>query len=178
MLSVTVTDRPGACVTTAEVKSWLRIDHTADDALLSDMIIPAAQDLIEQATGLALTGDTIVTAQWDADSNLNGHLELPIAPYDSMIELTVNTVVIEDGDYTINGHDLYPVLEVQPGVAVKAEYLCGFASDNGYDTGKLPPALKMAVLNQCAWMYEHRGDGSISPEVQKVIYLYTRNLPV
>ena len=178
MLSVTITDRPAACVSVAEVKSWLRIDHTADDTLIESTIIPAAQDLIEQATGLCLSGDTVVIAQWDAASNLNGTLELPLSPFDTMIELTVNDVVMEDGEYTINGHDLYPILDVQSGVAVKAEYLSGFAVDTGYNTGKLPPALKMLVLNQAAYMYENRGDGKLSPEVQKGILLYTRNLPV
>lgn len=178
MLSVTVTDRPAACVSTSEVKSWLRIDHDADDTLIEDVIIPAAQDLIEKATGLCLSGDTLIVAKWDAGSNLNGALELPMAPFDTMIELTVNETVVEDGEYTINGHDLYPVLEVQSGVAVKAEYLAGFAVDTGYNTGKLPIALKMLVLNQAAYMYDNRGDGKLSPEVQIGLKLYTRNLPV
>ena len=178
MLSVTITDRPEPCITLTEAKSWLRIDHTADDSLLSDIIIPAAQSLLEQALGLILSADTIVTAEWDADSNLNGWLPLPFAPYDEMIELTVSGAVVADGDYVINGHTLYPVLEVSPNTSVKAEYLCGYAADNGYDTGKIPGALKACVLNQTAWMYANRGDGSISPEVQKTVLLYTRNLPI
>lgn len=178
MLSVTITDRPEACITLTEAKAWLRVDHTADDTLLTDVLIPAAQDIIEQATGLMLSPDTVVVAKWDAESNLTGSLELPLAPFDYMVELTVNDEVVADGDYTINGLQNYPVLETGSGVTVEAEYIAGFAAGTGYDTSKLPPALKLAVLNQLAYMYDNRELNDLAPSVKGTIKLFTRNLPI
>jgi uncharacterized phiE125 gp8 family phage protein len=178
MLSVTITDRPEACITLTEAKAWLRVDHTADDTLLTDVLIPAAQDIIEQATGLMLSADTVVVAKWDAESNPSGVLDLPLAPFDYMVELTVNGEVVPEGDYTVNGLQNYPVLETGSGVTVIAEYIAGYAAGTGYDVSKLPPALKLAVLNQLAYMYDKREANDIADTAMKTVKLYTRNLPI
>jgi len=175
MQSTTITDRPGACVTLAEARAWLRLDHTADDSILSNIIIPNAQDKIEQATGLALSGDTLVVVVVDAETN-NGIIDLPIAPFDSVIDVEIND--INSTDYAVNGNAMFPVMTVGAGTKLKIEYIAGYAEGNGYTVAGIPPALKLAVLNQIAYDYENRGDGNLSPAVTNTILLYTRNLMI
>ncbi len=177
MQSTTITDRPGACITLAEARSWLRLDHTADDTLLSDIIIPGAQDKIEQATGLCLSGDTLVVVEVDAGTN-DGEIHLPMAPFDSIIDIELDGASTTTDDYTITGGAMYPVLNVSAGVSCKIEYLAGFTTGNGYTVAGIPPDLKKAVLQQTAYDYEHRGDSMIAPEINHTILLHTRNLMI
>jgi uncharacterized phiE125 gp8 family phage protein len=177
MQSTTITDRPGPCITLAEARAWLRLDHTADDSLLSDIIIPGAQDKIEQATGLCLSGDTLVVVEVDAVTN-DGEIHLPLAPFDEVIDVELDNESIAADDYTITGGSLYPVLNVSAGTKCKIEYLAGFAAANGYTVAGIPPALKIAVLMQTAYDYEHRGDSAIAPEISHTILLHTRNLMI
>lgn len=173
MQSTTIKDRPGACVTLAEVRSWLRLDHTADDTLLSDIIIPNAQDKIEQATGLCLSGDTLVVVEVDPDTN-DGEVHLPFAPFADIVDVEISGA--SSADYTVRGGAMYPVIEVTDGVSVKVEYLAGFTEGNGYTVAGIPPALKMAVLMQTAYDYENRGEQKLSPGVSEIVLLHTRNL--
>lgn len=175
MQSTTITDRPGACITLAEARAWLRLDHTADDTLLDTIIIPGAQDKIEQATGLCLSGDTLVVVEVDAVTN-DGEIHLPLAPFDSIIDIELDSESITTDDYTITGGTLYPVVNVSAGLKVKIEYLAGFATGNGYTVAGIPPALKIAVLMQTAYDYENRGDARLSPGVNEIVLLHTRNL--
>ena len=177
MQSTTITDRPGACITLAEARSWLRLDHTADDTLLSDIIIPGAQDKIEQATGLCLSGDTLVVVEVDAGTN-DGQIHLPMAPFDSIVDIELEGESIAVGDYTVTGGALYPIVNVSAGYKCKIEYLAGFTTGNGYTVAGIPPALKIAVLMQTAYDYENRGDGNLSPAVREIVLLHTRNLMI
>ena len=177
MQSTTITDRPGPCITLAEARAWLRLDHTADDSLLSDIIIPGAQDKLEQATGLCLSGDTLVVVEVSADSN-DGEIHLPFAPFDEIIDIELSDVSIAADDYTITGGSLYPVLNVSAGLKCKIEYLAGFTTGNGYNVAGIPPALKVAVLMQTAYDYENRGDMRIAPAVNEIVLLHTRNLMI
>ncbi len=177
MQSTTITDRPGPCITLAEARAWLRLDHTADDSLLSDIIIPGAQDKLEQATGLCLSGDTLVVVEVDAVTN-DGEIHLPLAPFDEIIDVELDDESIAAIDYTITGGSLYPVLNVSAGLKCKIEYLAGFAAANGYNVAGMPPALKVAVLMQTAYDYENRGDMKIAPAVNEIVLLHTRNLMI
>jgi len=175
MQSTTITDRPGACITLAEARAWLRLDHTADDTLLSDIIIPNAQNKIEQATGLCLSGDTLVVVEVDEATN-DGEVHLPFAPLDEIFEVEIADEV--STDYTLSGGAMYPYLNVTEGNKVKVTYYAGFATGNGYTIAGIPPALKMAVLMQTAYDYENRGDQKLSPGVSEICLLHTRNLMI
>ena len=60
MITTTITTRPAPVVSLANAKSWLRVDHSTDDTLLQDIIIAAAQSMIVNATGRALSVNTAV----------------------------------------------------------------------------------------------------------------------
>jgi len=158
MMTVTITDRPTPVIGLATAKSWLRIGHTTDDTLLEDYIIPAAQQIIEDATGLCLSDETGVKVVISADSN-TGYLSLPYAP---LIEMTTEdvTVVADDASFTA-------------GVDTEIEYTAGYE--------ECPPALKLLVLHQITWMYENRGDAqkqALNPSIASMVQLYTRNLMI
>lgn len=160
MIKTTVTTRPAPVVSLAQAKSWLRIDHTTDDDLLEDIVIPAAQSMIEMATGRALSADTAIEVVVTADSN-DGWLVLPFAPAQS-VELPTTGVTLAADTVTITAD-----------VDVTIEYTAG------YDV--CPPDLVIAVLMQVAWMYNKRGEDetqSMNPAISKILKLYTRNLPI
>jgi hypothetical protein len=164
MITTTIIDRPASVVSLANAKSWLRVDHSTDDDLLEDIIIPAAQSMIENATGRALSEDTEIQVVVSSESNI-GWLSLPFAP--------VTAVSLPTTGITVNND----VAEMTAGEAITIEYTAGYTT--------CPPDLIMAVLNQVSWMYENRGDepknygiSGLSPNVKNIIQMYTRNLPI
>jgi hypothetical protein len=160
MITTTITTRPAPVVSLANAKSWLRVDHSTDDDLLEDIIIPAAQAMIENATGLALSEDTEIKVYVSADSN-TGWLPLPYAP--------VISVSLPADGITVNND----VAEMTAGEAIMIEYTAGFST--------CPPDLVIAVLKQVAYMYENRGDDidvGLLKSIMPIINLRTRNLPI
>ena len=164
MITTTITTRPTPVVSLANAKSWLRVDHSTDDDLLEDIIIPAAQSMIENATGRALSANTGVKVVVSAESNI-GWLPLPFAPVIA-VSLPVSDISINNDTATMTA-----------GADVTIQYTAGYTT--------CPPDLIMAVLNQTAWMYENRGDepknygiSGLSPNVKNTIQMYTRNLPI
>lgn len=153
MMRTEITTTPVPIVTLAEAKTWLRVDHTADDDLIEDVIIPAAQRRIEMATGLMLSAGTEVKVEYTGIESAM-YVDLPFAPVTS-VELPEDstnegdTLLIPAGDTTV-------------------EYTCGYTT--------VPADLKLLVLNQIDWMYNNRNSTELAPAVKGGILLYTRNL--
>lgn len=61
---VVVTPPAAEPVSTADAKLWLRVDHTADDTLIADLV-KSARAIFEDLTGRTLI-DTVYRAEWDA----------------------------------------------------------------------------------------------------------------
>ena len=150
MMRTTVITRPSPIVTLAEAKTWLRVDHTADDDLIQNIIIPSAQGKIEMETGLSLSPGMEVTVDF-YDVEKTTTFDLPFAPVTEIdgVAAVADTVVIGAGDTTV-------------------DYTCGF--------DVCPPDLKLAVLNQITWDYDNRGSSEIAPNSKGTILLHTRNL--
>ena len=153
MMRTEITTTPAPIVTLAEAKTWLRVDHTADDNLIEDIIIPAAQQRIEMATGLMLSAGTEVKVEYTGIESAM-YVDLPFAPVTSVEapEDSTNegdTLLIPAGDTTV-------------------EYTCGYTT--------VPADLKLLVLNQIDWMYNNRNSTELAPAIKGWILLYTRNL--
>lgn len=161
MLNVTI-NRTSYIVTAAEVKAWLRIDHNAEDSLITDIIIPAAQQQIETATGLILSNEQVIIAEYGTDSN-NGFVFLPCNPVQEITEVVVNDAAYTDYELTAGGG-----LVVTAGYPVKVTYKAGFSTPES--------DLKQAVLMQAAWIYNNREAVDLAQAVNKIVMLRTNNM--
>jgi hypothetical protein len=166
MISYTITPT-SAAVTAAEVKTWLRIDHSTDDTLITGTIIPAAQAAIEHATGLSLSDEGEVVSIWDVDSN-TGWLELPISPLQEIVKVLVSDEATTG--YTEGGTPNYPTINITSGQKVQVEYLAGAET--------VDPELKLAVLMQAAYYYMNRENSDIAPAAKNIILKRGRNLAI
>lgn len=166
MISYTITPDTYV-VTAAEVKTWLRLDHTTDDTLISSIIIPAAQSAIEHATGISLSNESEVVAVWDVDSN-TGWLELPFAPLQEITEVKASDEVTTG--YTTGGTNNYPTITIDAGVKVQVNYLAGSTTPDH--------ELKLAVLQQAAYYYMNRESGDLAPAVKDIVLKRGRNLAI
>lgn len=153
MMRTEITTTPVPIVALAEAKTWLRVDHTADDNLIEDTIIPAAQRRIEMATGLMLSAGTEITVEYTGIESTM-YVDLPFAPV---------TSVEAPEDSTNEGDTL-----LIPAGNTTVEYTCGYTT--------VPADLKLLVLNQIDWMYNNRNSTELAPAVKGGILLYTRNL--
>jgi uncharacterized phiE125 gp8 family phage protein len=149
-------------VTVADARAWLRVTHTSEDTLISDLISAARQD-VENQTGLSL-----ISQQWrlTMDDWPDGDIiELPRGPVTGVLAVTV---------YSANG---------TPSTMPPTDYLLDMRSDparlmfekratlgrrmNGIEidfsagfgaTGtSVPDLLTRAILLLVAHWYEFRG---------------------
>lgn len=140
-----------------DLGSTANITNTTDDDLIEDLLISAREDL-ESFTGRAFIPKEIrVTA-----TNLAGMLELPYPPIGDMSALYYGWDFEEDGesaenniaDLVLSGserrHIVCPCDE-----RMVIDYSCGYGRG---DTPRLPRRLKMAILVEAIYRYEHRGE--------------------
>lgn len=126
----------------ASVKAWLTIDYDTDDALLSEMIIAARQD-IEQETGLALVEKEVV---YDFTVTDNDSVRLPYV-------ISVEDIVLTDENAEPVDSDNY---KHRAGVIAMKQTGCFSVS---YTTANTVPAgLKEAIKMLVAYRYNNRGD--------------------
>lgn len=161
MLDVTI-NRTSYIVTAAELKTWLRIDHSADDTMLTNIIIPAAQQQVETATGLLLSNEQEVMAVYGADSN-NGFVFLPCNPVQEITEVLINGEEYTDYELTAGGGLIVPA-----GFPVSVTYTAGYSTPDA--------DLKQAVLMQAAWIYNNRESVELAPAVNRIVMMRTNNL--
>lgn len=170
-------------VSLAELKAWLRIEHTADDTLIS-ALGAAARGLLER-----LFGRQLVTATWrltmDGFPWPNGWqliespiiwpdphtIRIPRAPLQSVTSITYydlgdNLLTLAASTYDVDTiHDpgrvnlamnkVWPVTRLKPG-AVRVLFAAGYGAASA-----VPEEIKTAIKLTVAQWYEHRGeDGS------------------
>jgi hypothetical protein len=146
-------------VTLNELKEWAKVDGSADDAILTALII-AAREMCEKYTGVNFVQRQVTVLF----NNVNGGTYLPYGPVG-----TITGVYDEDNnsiDYVAKGVEFKAV--VSPRSALKAIY------QGGYST--LPETLKTAVKAQALFLYENRGENNftISPIAKALLDLYKR----
>lgn len=155
-LDYSFTNTGSAPVSTADVKSWAKVDTTDDDSLISDLIDEVI-DLVERRYNFTII-DKTVTATWESYAR---SVSLPLGPVDSITtvkrvdhEGTETTLTVNE-DYILRGDELvfkeiYQYEREYHRMKLEAVYDTSWATlPNGIKLG-----LKKAILSN----YEDRQD--------------------
>ena len=157
-------------ITLDQAKSYLRVDHTDDDTLISAMI-GAAREAIEEYTRRALITQTwgLTVPCIPADGQ-----PLPRPPFQSVDSIRVFSGGSQSVITPSNHTDLYsePVrfhLDAQPTTSIdtrkdawEIRYVCGY----GDAAADVPKAIHNALKLLLAHFYEHR---TITPEIPDAV---------
>jgi uncharacterized phiE125 gp8 family phage protein len=150
-------------VTLAEAKAHLKVDTSADDALITSLIV-AARARAEWHAGRAF-----VTQSWtlwlDAWPQ-NGLVEIPLPPLQSVTEVTVYALddtanVLDPSVYQLDAASAPARLlrKDEPCTDLRAVNGVEIAFTAGYGgASTVPQAIKQAILQIVADLYTHRGD--------------------
>ena len=147
ILEIRVTDGSEP-VSLQTAKDWLRITHSDEDDLITDLIT-VARKRIEQFCSRSLVNKTVVLT-----ASINSYLQLPYAPINAISEVLISTgttdewsVVEEDEYFLVGYYDKH--FKPQASGLFQITYTTLANTDNG-----LLNDLKRVLL----WKYENRGD--------------------
>lgn len=167
-------------VSLQEMKDWLRLEDSFDDALIN-AIQRAARTVVERASGRQLVTTTwlmsLDTFPWmggwwfmEAPSIFpDPHsIRLPKAPLQSVTSIVYTAmdgteVTLSDTIYNVDTRTdpgriqlafgrTWPITKPKPG-GIKITFVAGYGS-----AADVPDDLKTAIKMTAAWMYEHRGE--------------------
>lgn len=167
-------------VSLSELKAWLRLEDSFDDALITS-IGQAARTMVERASGRQLVTSTwlmsLDTFPWqggwwfmEAPTIFpDPHsIRMPKAPLQSVTSITYvamdgTTKTLPTTIYNVDTRkdpgrvqlafgQTWPVTKPQPG-AVEITFVAGYGS-----AANVPDDLKTAIKMTAAWIYEHRGE--------------------
>lgn len=143
-------------VTVSEAKLYTRIDTSADDTLIDDMITQA-RVFIENY----ISRDIVAKNRTYYVDQTNGLFDLPFAPIASVSSVTVEG---ESATYDILGLDDYSIeLHGGPSKHVKVTYVTAGINDS---------AIKQAILQLVSTLYDNRADyvtGTIVSDVPTTV---------
>jgi uncharacterized phiE125 gp8 family phage protein len=168
-LLVRVLEPAGEPVTLSETRLYLRVDGTAEDALISDAIA-AARQAAEQWLGRSL-----ITQSWKlaCDDALDDPLALPMGP---VTAITGVTVVAQDGtsqtvpatSYWLDASRRRLRLNAQVyGFRVEVVYSAGYGA-----AAAVPKPIKLGILAHVAALFDQRGDLSDAAIPEAALQLY------
>lgn len=152
-------------VTVAEIKDYLRIDLDDDDTLLG-ILIKAARKSCEAYTNVSFV-EREVTAEL---MNQSGGWPLPYGPVGNITAFkNCEGEDVATDDYKIAGIQFKRVETCFDG-PITVSYNAGYEN--------LPEDLKVALMCQVAWLYEHRGDEQMKTglceQSKLLLYQYRR----
>lgn len=140
-----------------DLGSTSNLTNTTDDDLIEELLTSAREDL-EAFTGRAFIPKEIRVTM----TNLAGLQELPCPPIGDVTALYYGWDFEEDGEDADNNlADLVLSGSERKFIVTPCEermvldYSCGYGRG---DTPRLPRRLKMAILVEALYRYEHRGD--------------------
>ena len=160
-------------VTLSEVKAQLKLDTSADDTLITALITQARMQME------AFTGTSIVEHDIEVIAKLDGCnlFELPYGPLSDIPDLVIQELKVLGGTATTltsTQYDLYGGHFAQLRSPYDGMYSMTYTA--GYDP--LPQPLRLSIIHQAAYLYEHRGDegmiDKISPTALGLAKLYRR----
>ena len=145
-------------VTTAEARTWCRIDDTMQDAAV-DALIAAATSYVESYTGRALMTQTLKLSL----DGFTDSIALPIGPVASVTSVVYDdadgnaqtlstdnytTDLVNDPAWVVRNSDASWPTVIDAVNAVRITYVAGYST--------LPPAIKQAVLFLISQWYDNR----------------------
>ena len=177
---ILVTDSATEPLTLAEVKTYLRIDGTDYDSILTPLIKTVRQ-LAEKITGRDFINKTwktyidyfpgycegieIKKSKLQSITDIKYYLSTVLTTLSSAVyyftdEDTFSSIYLVDGQS-------YPTIDVR-----KQSVVITFVSGYGADATYVPQALKQAMLSHIAFLFENTGDCADNGEAQfKGMYL-------
>ena len=142
----------------ADAKLFLRLDHSADDALVTELV-RAARRHVEALTARRLVTQTwrLVLDHWPDD----GVVHLPIAPVMAVEAARLRAAngaetVLDTSAWVLNGQRLHvPVRPsaLRPFAGIEIDLIAGYGGAED-----VPPGLVQAIRLLVAHWYEHRAD--------------------
>jgi uncharacterized phiE125 gp8 family phage protein len=174
-LEITGTATESSIVSTADLKTFLRVDHSDEDTLI-EALRSAAIEYVQNYCNLQL-GDLPAVMYLD---NFEGMFEVPIGPVASIISITYNPTASTTS--TLPTNQYYADLKRKPArISIVSppsvyEYISNGVQVNmtlGYAEGSIPDGLLHAVKLLVAHYYENRNIvvvGTISSEVPNLIH--------
>lgn len=136
-------------LTLADVKSWLKVDFDAEDALITSLIT-GVREKIEEFTGLSLVIKTIEYF----NEVIEDEIELPYPNHDAITEVKVNGVV--STDYSKTGLTSFII---RPNVVTTTLTSDEYGVYVKYTTtGECPQGIKQEMLKLISEKYRKRGN--------------------
>ncbi len=149
----------------ADVKTYLRIDHSSDDGLLGSTIA-AVREVCETTTGLSLINRSynLFLDVWNSDV-----LPLPKSPVAEVSAINVyasddTASTYDASNYYLDNKEINARIVVKRGSVtplagrevngIEVKYTAGF----GATANDIPDLLKQGMMQLVAHLYEHRGD--------------------
>ena len=161
-------------VSVAEVKTFLRISHEGDDAVLNNYI-RAARMFCENYTGRGF-----ITRSYRVRYDVMPRGSVVSIPKTPLINInsvqtgragqSPKTVPVEAYTVDVDGGKIRWRLDMnrgEPDTALTIEFTAGY----GDEMADIPEALRYAVLLKTAALYENRGSGSVSTALDLVASL-------
>lgn len=176
----------------SDIKSFLRIDWSDDDALLTRLIVSSRRRL-EQRLGRAFITQTIRSVSYLPDFKqgpLSGPIgetysyatELPMTPLQSVTTVEIEnqidswTALTLTTDYLVDTSQ-YDVPRVFLSVSALSNWVVAltypgqkprvrttYVAGYGDDLSSVPASITDTLFNMIAWLYENRGTGKALPE--------------
>lgn len=149
-------------VTLAEAKSYLNVDYTSWDTLITTLISSARTNL-ERYTGSTFATKTLVATFQKVAENI----DIPYGPIQSITsvksidEAGVKTTLVAGTDYLVTGNN-FKNIRFYGGIdtPIEIEYVAGYTA--------LPADLKVAILKQVAMDFEFRENVLDSSQVTEL----------
>lgn len=181
-------------VTLAEQKAYSRIDadYASEDNDLMGLMI-GARSIIEGWLNVGLANRD-VKVEWNGIP-----LQLPLSPNFAVDSVTEGETTLPIDEYTVStqqnktiyvnalgsgGMEWFYAIDnsyVTPWQWINAETGSSYTVtyNTGYESDKLPKALKQALMAQVDWMYKNRGEptaSSVCPQAILLASSFSRNL--
>ncbi len=170
-MSITVVTPPASePLTLAEGKLFLRVDHGAEDDLITSLIT-AAREAVEAYARRALITRRVIETKDAWYFDLNGAVRLRLAPATTVHAIRVSGGVVPAEIYALDAAHDPPRLgfsQSPPSPAaiagIEIEYDAGYG-----DAGDVPEALRQAVRLTLAAAYDDRGGAIALPEAARTL---------
>jgi uncharacterized phiE125 gp8 family phage protein len=156
-------------VSLAEAKAWVSQDTSVDDTIIT-LLISAARQYVEQATGRALITQTwqAIEPEWprlwtDAEDTLSPVIPSAVAA-SSMTVVKLPLISVTGMTVAGNAFTAYTVDRIARGFRIKptitvptGEVVVTFTAGYGTNATDVPADLRVAILKLIASAYDNRG---------------------
>jgi uncharacterized phiE125 gp8 family phage protein len=169
-LLIRITAPASEPITLAQAKTYLRVDVTTEDTVITDMIVAA------RMTAENWLRRSLINQVWKLayDDLLPQTVYLPMGPVNSVTSVTVinrdaSTQTVNSTSYYLNAAKTALMFDSTPsGFRIEIIYNSGYGSD----ASGVPAPIRQGMLSHIASMYESRGEQEQSAIPEQTLNLY------